>query len=120
MVGIALLAAVIGVGLRAAEVPGDVETIEAQTRSQEDLRELADRIGADRLLACGGTVRVTNLLAQTSLAWWLEEPIESVSVSRRPRYGVVLSGRPIGGRPLGREGRWRAVQLPCLSEPALR
>jgi hypothetical protein len=116
----ALAAAVVGFGLRAADVPGGVDTIEAQTRSQEDLRQLAERVGTEALVACGGTVRVTNVLAQTSLAWWLDEPIESVRVRRRPRFGVVLSERPLDGRYLGREGPWRAVQMPCLSEPALR
>lgn len=109
----ALLLAAGGFGLRVARIPGDVDTIEAQTRSQEDLFELAERVGAGPLLRCGGRVRVGNLLAQTALAWRLERPIESVLVRPRPRYGVALTPRPRGGILLGREGRWRATRLPC-------
>ena len=111
----ALLAAAAGFGARAADLPGDVDTIEAQTRSQDDLRELASRLGPQRLLACGETVRVTNLLAQTSLAWWMDVPIEAVSVRRRPRYGVVVTRKPLRGRLLGEVGQWRALRMPCLS-----
>jgi MFS family permease len=109
----ALIAMAAGFGARAAEVPGDLDTIEAQTSSQDDLFELTDRVGAARLLACGGTIRVTQLLAQTALAWKLEEPISSVRVRRRPHYGVALSTRPLPGVVLARVGDWRATQLPC-------
>lgn len=109
----ALVLAVAGFGLRAAQVPADIETIEAQTRSQSDLFELTDRVGPERLLACGGHVRVGNLLAQTALAWHLHEPIESIRVRRRPRYGVVLSTKPLPGVLLARVGAWRAIQMPC-------
>jgi hypothetical protein len=110
----ALLLATAGFGLRAAEVPGDLRTVRAQSSSVEDLFELADRVGADRLLSCGGEVRVTQLLAQTALAWKLDEPIESVRVRRRPYYGVALSTRQLPlGTELARVGGWRAMQLPC-------
>lgn len=110
----ALVAALAGLAVRAADVPGDVETIEAQTRSQNDLFELAERVGAERLLACGGEVRVTQLLAQTALAWRLDRPIASIRVKRRPEYGVALSVRPLpGGAEIARVGAWRATQLPC-------
>lgn len=112
-VAAALIAAVAGFGLRAAAVPGDVDTIETQTRSQEQLFELAERIGSERLLACGGTVRVTQVLAQTALAWKLDQPIDAVRVRRHPLYGVALSVRPLPGTELGRVGAWRATQLPC-------
>jgi hypothetical protein len=114
LTGLALLASLAGLGLRAAELPGDVETIEARTRSQDDLFALAERVGGERLFACGGTLRVTQLLAQTALAWKLDEPIEAVRVIRRPRYGTALSTRPLpGGREFARVGRWRATALPC-------
>jgi hypothetical protein len=109
----ALVLAAGGVGLRVAQVPRDLETIEAQTRSQEDLFDLADRLGAERLLSCGGKVRVTQLLAQTALAWKLHVPIGSVVVRRRPLYGVALSTRPLPGRQLASVGLWKATQLPC-------
>ena len=110
---VAICAGVAGFALRAADVPGDIDTIEAQTRSQEDLFELAESLGAERLLACGETVRVTQLLAQTSLVWELDVPIDSVHVARRPHFGIALSTKPLPGRPLGRVGAWRATELPC-------
>lgn len=109
----ALVLAAGGFGLRVARVPGDIDTIEAQTRSQEDLFELAKRVGAGPLLRCGGRVRVGNLLAQTALAWRLERPISSILVQPRSRYGVALTPRPRGGILLGTEGRWWATRLPC-------
>ncbi len=102
-----------GFALRAADVPADIETIERQANSQKDLFALADRIGSDKLLSCGGTVRVTQLLAQTPLAWHLDKPIENVRVIRQPRYGVALSTKPLRGTDLDRVGTWRATQLPC-------
>lgn len=110
----ALLLATAGIGVRAAEVPGDLDTIEARTRSQEDLLDLADRVGSDRLLSCGGKVRATQILAQTLLAWKLDAPIEAVKVRRHPLYGVALSTKPLPrGQVIARQGSWRATQLPC-------
>jgi hypothetical protein len=110
----ALVLAAGGFGLRAAQVPGDLDTIRAQTRSQSDLFDLADRVGPGRLFACGDRVRVTQLLAQTALAWKLAKPIESIRVRRNPRYGVALSTKPLpSGKVIARQGSWRATQLPC-------
>lgn len=114
LVIVALLLAAAGFGLRAADVPGDLRTVRAQSSSLEDLFDLADRVGRERLLSCGGEVRVTQLLAQTALAWRLDEPIESVRVRRRPYYGVALSTRQLPlGTEFARVGIWRATQLPC-------
>lgn len=109
----ALVGAGAGIAARAAEVPGHLDTIEGRTSSTNHLFDLADEIGADRLLSCGGTVRVTQVLGQTALAWYLEVPIESIRVRRHPEYGVALSTKPLPGTLLGRAGRWRATQLPC-------
>ena len=109
----ALFVGAVGFGLRASHLPGDLDTIKAQTRSQEDLATLANRLGADRLLTCNRTVRVTQLLAQTALAWELDQPIESIHPIRHPQYGVALSTKPLPGKLLAREARWRATQLPC-------
>lgn len=109
-----LLLAVAGTGLRAAAVPGDLGTIRTQTESLQDLFDLAERVGKERLLACGGAIRVTQLLSQTALAWKLEEPIAAIPVRRRPLYGIALSTRPLpGGAVMARVGRWRATRLPC-------
>jgi hypothetical protein len=111
-----LVLAVAGIGLRVAAVPGDVRTLQAQAESLQDLFDLAERVGGERLLACGGDVRVTQLLSQTALAWKLEESIAAVPVRRRPLYGVALSTRPLPGGPvMARVGRWRATRLPCPS-----
>ena len=111
---VALAAA--GLGLRIAALPGDLRTIERQADSIDDVFALADAVGKGRLLACGGVVRLTQLLPQPALAWRLGEPIAAVSVRRRPLYGVALTVRPLpGGVELARAGRWRAVRLPCPS-----
>jgi hypothetical protein len=107
----ALVGGAAGFAVRAAEVPGDLDTIERRTDSTNQLFDLADEVGRDRLLSCGGTVRVTQVLAETALAWHLDEPIESIRVRRRPQYGVALSTRPLPGRLLGRDGAWRATWL---------
>jgi hypothetical protein len=111
----ALLLAAAGIGLRAAEVPGDLRYVRQQARLIDGLFELADEVPAERLLACGGRVRLANLLAPpTALAWKLDEPLASVHVNRRPLYGVALSTRLLPrGRVFARSGRWRATQLPC-------
>jgi len=103
-----------GLALRAAEVPGELGKVHRQAQLVEGMFAIADRVGADRLLSCGGRVRLANLLTPpTALAWRLERPIDSVRVNRWPSYGVALSTKPLRGRVLAREGRWRATQLPC-------
>lgn len=114
----ALALAAAGLSLRAAEVAGDLREVRAQARFVDGLFEIADRVGAERLLACGGRVRLASLAAPpTALAWRLDAPIEAVRVNLRPRFGTALSTRPLPrGRLIAREGRWRATQLPCLSK----
>jgi MFS family permease len=111
----ALLLASAGLGLRAAEVPGDLRESRRQAVAIEGLSDLTERLSTARLLSCGGAVRLANLLAPpTALAWQLEEPIGSVRVNPRPLYGVALSTRRLPrGRELARVGPWRATQLPC-------
>jgi hypothetical protein len=110
----ALVLAVAGFAWRAAQVPGDLEVVDRQTRSIEDLFDLVEQTGSAPLLACGGTVRITQVRPQTALAWKLEEPIASVPISRRPRYGVALSTKPLpGGRVFASAGRWRATRFHC-------
>jgi hypothetical protein len=114
LVALALVAAVAGIGLRVAQLPGDLRTVRDQADSLERLFTLADRVGRERLLSCGGRVRITELLGQTAIAWKLETPIENVRPRRRPRHGVVLSTERLGrGVEIDRVGQWRATQLPC-------
>lgn len=112
----ALVLAAAGFGWRAAQVPGDLEVVERQTSSLEDLFELVDRTGSDPLLACGGKVKMTQVRPQTALAWKIDEPIAATPVRRRPLYGVALSTRPLlGVTVLASVGPWRATRLPCPS-----
>ncbi|HKO39445.1 MAG TPA: hypothetical protein VJU14_13860 [Solirubrobacterales bacterium] len=112
----ALVLVVAGFGWRAGQLPGDLEVVERQKDSVDQLFDLVDEIGKAPLLACGGTVRVTQVREQTALAWKLEEPIASVPVRRKPRYGVALSAKALpSGSVIAREGRWRATRFPCPS-----
>jgi hypothetical protein len=116
LVVVALVLAVAGFGWRAGQVPGDLEVVERQRDSIDQLFEVVDLTGKAPLLACGGTVRITQVREQTALAWKLEEPIASVPVRRKPRYGVVLSTKPMPrGDVVAQVGRWRATVLPCPS-----
>jgi len=111
----ALTVAVGGLALRAAAVPGDLREVREQARLIDGMFEVADEVGAERLLSCGGRVRLASHAAPpTALAWELGAPIEEVHVNLRPRYGVALSTRPLPrGRLLAREHRWRATDLGC-------
>lgn len=116
LVALALVLALGGFAWRAAQVPGDLDVVERQTHSLNHLFDLVDRTGKDPLVACGGTVRVTRVREQTALAWKLDEPIASVPVRRRPKYGVALSTKSLpGGNVIASAGRWRATRLPCPS-----
>lgn len=111
-----LVIAFLGFAWRAAQVPGDLEVVERQTTSIEHLFDLVDDTGTARLLACGGKVRMTQVRQQTALAWKLDEPIASVPVRRRPKYGVALSTKPLPqGSVITQVGLWRATVLPCPS-----
>jgi hypothetical protein len=110
----ALVLAVAGFGWRAAQIPGDLEVVERQKRSLDQLFDLVDATGEDTLLACQDHVRMTRVREQTALAWKLDEPIASVPIRRKPRYGVALSTKPLaGGTVIASAGRWRATRFPC-------
>jgi hypothetical protein len=103
-----------GFAWRAAQVPGDVEVVERQTRSIDHLFDLVDMTGPERLLACQDRVRMTQVREQTALTWKLEEPIAKVLIRYRPKQGTALSTKPIpGGNLIAHAGRWRATNLPC-------
>jgi hypothetical protein len=112
----ALVLAAAGFAWRAAQIPGDLAVVERQKASIDQLFDLVDRTGKAQLLACGGSVRMTQVREQTALAWKLEEPIASVPFRRKPRYGVALSTKPLdGGEVIAHAGRWRATRFPCPS-----
>ncbi len=106
--------AIAGFTWRAAQVPGDVEVVERQTRSIDHLFDLVDQTGPERLLACQDRVRMTHVREQTALTWDLEEPIAKVLIRYRPKQGIAISTKPIpGGNLIAHAGRWRATNLPC-------
>jgi hypothetical protein len=114
LVAVALFITVAGFTWRAAQVPGDVRVVERQTHSIERLFDLVDKTGPATLLACQDRVRMTRVREQTALAWKLEEPIASVPIRYRPKYGVALSTKPIpNGDVIAHAGTWRATRLPC-------
>jgi len=111
---LALALALAGFAWRAAQVPGDVEVVERQTRSLDHLFDLVEQAGGAELLACQDRVRMAHVREQPALAWKLEEPIRVVLIRHRPRYGVAVSTRPVpGGDVFAHSGRWRATRLPC-------
>ncbi|HEX6204339.1 MAG TPA: hypothetical protein VFZ29_00840 [Solirubrobacterales bacterium] len=114
LVALALILAVTGIGWRVAELPGDLEVVERQTSSIEHLFDLVEETGGAQLLACQDRVRMTHVREQTALAWKLDEPISSILIRHRPRYGVAVSTKPIPqGDLFAHSGRWRATRLPC-------
>lgn len=109
-----LVFALAGFAWRAAQVPGDVEVVERQTRSIDHLFDLVDATGPERLLACQDRVRMTQVREQTALAWRLEEPIAKVLIRYRPQQGIAVSTKPIPhGNVIAHAGAWRATKLPC-------
>lgn len=114
VLGVALALGVVGFGFRLAQLPGDLEVVERQTSSIEHLFDLVEETGDARLLACQDRVRMTHVREQTALAWKLDEPIASVPIRRKPRYGIALSTKSLpGGRLIAQKGRWRATRFPC-------
>lgn len=92
----ALVLGAAGFALRAAEVPGDLETVNRQANTIEALFGQIDRIGPERLYACGSRTGVTQLLVQTPVAWKLDRPISAVPFVRRrqARTWLVLPAPP--------------------------
>lgn len=119
LVLVTLILAVFGLTWRAAQVPGDLDVVQRQTRSVNHLFDLVDKTGKAPLLACQDRIRMTRVREQTALAWKLEEPIDTVPFHRHPRYGVALSTKPIPeGEVIAQAGGWRASVLPCPANPA--
>jgi hypothetical protein len=114
LVAVAMFLAVAGFAWRAAQVPGDLDVVQRQTHSVDHLFDLVDKTGKAPLLACQHRARMTRVREQTALAWKLEEPISTVPIRRKPRYGVALSTKPIPhGDLIASAGTWRATVLPC-------
>jgi hypothetical protein len=109
--------ATVGLTWRAAQVSGDLEVVERQTRSVNHLFDLVDKTGKAPLLACQHRARMTRVREQTALAWKLEEPISTVPIHRNPQYGVALSTKSLPhGDVIAHAGTWRATVLPCPTD----
>jgi hypothetical protein len=114
IVAVSLVLAVAGFAWRAAQLPDDLDVVQRQTRSVNQLFDLVDKTGKNPLLACQDRARMTRVREQTALAWKLQEPISTVPFRRNPRYGVALSTKPLpGGTVIASAGPWRATRLPC-------
>jgi hypothetical protein len=114
-----LVAALAGLTWRTAQIPGDLDVVDRQTASVNHLFDLVDQTGKAPLLACQDYVRMTRVREQTALAWKLEEPISTVPIRRKPRYGVALSTKPLpDGNVTAHAGAWRATRFPCPANRA--
>jgi len=121
MVVATIVIAAAGVAWRVAQVPGDVEVVERQTRSIDHLFDLVDETGPEQLLTCQDRVRITQVREQTALAWKLEQPIAKVLIRYRPKQGIALSTKPIPhGNVIAHAGIWRATKLPCPADQRLQ
>lgn len=115
LASLALAAGAVQLGLRAAEVPGDLRDVDRQAMLVDGMFDLAVWVPPERLFSCGDRVRLANLLTPpTALAWKLDRPLASVRTIAHPEYGVALSTRPLpGGERIAQIGRWRATDLGC-------
>lgn len=111
----ALVIGAAGLGLRAAEVPGDLESAAAYSRSVDDVFALEERAGRDTLLECRERTTVSDLLVETALAWRLDVALSDIGSRLRPRRGVVVvpASRAVRGERVARAGEWAAVRQRC-------
>lgn len=116
LIAATLLLAIGGFAWRAAQLPGDLDVVQRQTTSIEDLFDLVDQTGSATLLSCHNKVSITQVRQQTALAWKLEEPISATAIWRHPRTGIALSTTPLpSGQVFATAGTWSATKLPCPS-----
>ncbi len=112
-----LVIALVGFTWRVSQLPGDLNVVQRQTHSVNDLFDLVEATGKAPLLACQNRARMTRVREQTALAWKLEEPISTVPIHRKPRHGVALSTQPLPhGDVIAQVGPWRATVLPCPTD----
>jgi hypothetical protein len=109
---------------RVAEVPHAWSSAARISDSHDRLRELANRVGRKRLLACG-RLATSDVLVRTALAWELRVPLSHVvSFGRRPRLsGAFVMGpqAPAGLRRgvrgtavrVAHDGEWSVYSIGC-------
>ena len=122
----ALVLVVLGIqaGVRATEIPGDIDDALDYATHVNALSSLVSELGDERLSECG-PVASTDFATQTALAWWIEEPIDAVSIREQtaPAQGTVFvhSAAPPelkrviedAGRATGSDGDWTAYSISC-------
>ncbi len=129
IVATACLLALLGgqAAIRAAETVGDVDDALAYATRVDDLSSQVSELGARRLVDCG-PVASTDFLTQTALAWFVEEPIDAVSirVKTAPAQGTafVYSTAPAAlarmiedsGQRVDARGGWEAYSISCTEQ----
>lgn len=114
----------IGLPGRIAEVPRAWTTAARISDSHDRLREVAARVGRERLLACG-RLATSDVLVRTALAWTLEVPLSQVvSFGTTPRlsgaFVVGLQASPglrhdvrSAGVRVAAGGEWSVYSIDC-------
>jgi hypothetical protein len=120
----ALVVTVAGLSVRVAELPHAWSRAARIGDSYDRLRDLANRVGRERLLACG-RLAASDVLVRTALAWELGVPLSHVvSFGRRPRLSGAFIIGPQAPAALRRdvrdtaaavahEGEWGVYSIDC-------
>jgi hypothetical protein len=120
----ALAVTAAGLPGRIAEVPRAWSSAARISDSHGRLRALVDRLGAERLLACG-KLATSDVLVRTGLAWELGVPLSQVvSFGTRPRlsgaFVVGLQASPglrqdvrEAAQLVAQEGEWTVYSIDC-------
>jgi hypothetical protein len=120
----ALAVTAAGLPGRIAEVPRAWSSAARISDSHGRLRALVDRLGAERLLACG-KLATSDVLVRTGLAWELGVPLSQVvSFGTRPRlsgaFVVGLQASPglrqdvrEAAQLVAQEGEWSVYSIDC-------
>jgi hypothetical protein len=108
---------------RVAELPHAWSSAARISDSHDRLRDLAGRVGRERLLACG-RLATSDVLVRTALAWELRVPLSHVvSFGTRPRLsGAFVLGlqapalhRSVRATatPVAHDGEWSVYSIDC-------
>jgi hypothetical protein len=125
---IAILVATLAMqaGIRAAQIPGDLEDASDYASGVDDLSGLAGELGPERITGCG-PASTTDFLTETALAWRLDLPLDRVAlrVASAPPSGTAFvdADAPAAARraviargsALGQRGSWMAYAISCTS-----
>lgn len=122
--GAVVAALVIQGAVRAAEIPGELDSSAGFARGVDEIGDLVDEGGRERLTACP-PLTTNDFLTETALAWRLGVPISAfdVRLTTAPEGGTafVASGGPETsaaaiesvGSPLAHAGAWTAYAIAC-------